>query len=172
MSSLTQRARSIPPEMLLDIAAGMEDPVDIAFRYGFSVSEFRKLEQNQQFLAEVAALRSKREASGEAAIAKAGMMYDVLAEKYFLRLLDNDTSTSQLAAGVEAFATLGNRKPKAKDTGPTAAQFSITFNIPSGVPQAATFDMSLPTVSDSVKVIESLPQFSTEEGEPSGESEI
>ena len=125
MSSLTARTRSIPHEMLLDIAAGMEEPIDIAFRYGFSASEFRKLEKSQQFLAEVASLRSKNERSGEAAVAKAGMMYDVLAEKYFLRLMDNEVTTSQLAAGVEAFASLGNRKPKPKEQTANAAGTSV-----------------------------------------------
>lgn len=150
----------------------MEEPSDIAFRYGFSRSEFKALEQNQQFLAEVAAIRSKREMSGEAAIAKAGMMYDVLAERYFLRLLDNDTTTGQLAAGVEAFATLGNRKPKAKEQSNLGSQFSITFNIPAGVPQATTITMDMPEVTKAAKAIESLPSFNTEEEEPSGESEI
>jgi hypothetical protein len=178
MSSLTARTRSIPPEMLLDIAAGMEDPVDIAYRYGFSASEFKKLEQSQQFLSEVATLRSKHERSGEAAVAKAGMMYDVLAEKYFLRLMDNEATTSQLAAGVEAFATLGNRKPKAATSNVQGAQFSITFNIPNAVnTQATTIDMKSAAVERAEKLVASLPTFdytdvTTEEDEPDGEPEV
>lgn len=174
MSSLTHRARNIPHEMLLDIAAGMEEPVDIAFRYGFSASEYRQLEKNQQFLADIATIRAKREQSGEAAIAKAGMMYDILAEKYFLRLMDNEISTSQLAQGVEAFAVLGNRKPKAKDAAVQGAQFSITFNIPQGVQTPTTFDMQLPEVSTRDKALASIPTFDVTDAEETadGKSEV
>ena len=127
--SLTTRAREIPPDMLLDIAAGMEEPADIALRYGFTASEFKRLCESQEFLRDISAQRAENDKTGVTARNKAGMMYDVLADKYFQRLLDSNVAIGQLAAGVEAFATLGGRKPKATIAEAAGAGFQIVFNI-------------------------------------------
>lgn len=124
------RSRPIPTGMLLDIAAGMEEPVDIAFRYGFSASEFARLSKSQEFLREIGTHRSENDKTGITARNKAGLMYDMLADQYFKKLMSEDTPIGQLAAGVETFATIGGRKPKASVDGPAGAQFSISFNIP------------------------------------------
>lgn len=127
--SLTTRVREIPPEMLLDIAAGMEDPPDIALRYGFTASEFARITETQEFLREINIQRAENDKTGVTARNKAGMMYDILAEKYFQRLLGGDVAIGQLAAGVEAFATLGGKKPKATIAEAAGAGFQIVFNI-------------------------------------------
>ncbi|MFZ6731973.1 hypothetical protein ACO0LG_08650 [Undibacterium sp. Ji42W] len=144
MSELTNRVRNIPPEMLLDIAAGIEEPVDIAFRYGFSASEYIKLSQSQEFLREINIQRAENDRTGVTARNKAGLFYDVLADAYFKRLLAEDVSVAQLAAGVDTFATLGGRKPKNDAVGMSGAQFSITFNIPNAAAMPQIKDINQP----------------------------
>lgn len=166
MTSLTARARSIPPEMMLDIAAGMEEPKDIAFRYGFAASEFDLLEENSQFLQQVAAIRSKRESTGEAAVARAGMMHDILAGLYFQRLNEQDVSVSALAAGVEAFAVYGSRKPKPANATADGPKFSITFN----VPNAPTIQMQTVEITTEDK-LKDMPTFDFIDVEPNVQEE-
>jgi hypothetical protein len=142
-SSLTERTRAIPPEMLLDLAAGVEEPVDIAFRYGFTASEFKKLEQSQQFLQEVAQQRAENDRTGVTAQTKAGFMYDMVAERYFMRVMANDVALGALAQAVDTFATLGNRKPKQNMVqAAPGSGFQVIINLPGRQVASAVADGS------------------------------
>ena len=54
MSSLTaEKFLDLDPTMIREIATGLEEPVDIAIRYGFSKEEFKDLARMPEFMAEV-----------------------------------------------------------------------------------------------------------------------
>lgn len=168
--NLSSKVRDIPPEMLLDIAAGMEEPVDIALRYGFTASEYKKLANSQEFLREIAAQRAENDRTGVTAKNKAGMMYDILSERYFQRLLTEDVAIGALAAGVEAFATLGGRKPKAAAGEASGPGFHIVFNIPQVTQQQVQVKDINPTPAKNRAVLDSI-TFDTVENNESDSDE-
>lgn len=114
-----------PAEMVAQIAIGMEQPVDIAFRYGYKASEYQVLEQNKAFAAEVAAKRAEYERDGYSVEIKTRWMVGNLLDDYFIRLKDSTTTLGQLEAGVNTMARLAGLGQKKVDQAPAAAGSSI-----------------------------------------------
>lgn len=114
-----------PAQMIYDIAAGLEEPVEIASRYGYTVTEWNRLEEHQPFRTAVAQARSELEKGGHAVRTKARWMTEILIEDLFLRMKQEGTTVGQLQESVRILSKLGDLEPKpnvaAGPSGPTSS---------------------------------------------------
>jgi len=130
----------IPAEMIRAIAMGMEEPADIAARYGYGAAQWLKLSQWQPFLLTVAAQKAEFEKSGVTFRLKSAQKADTMADHVFVEAMANETSLSQKIAVMQWFARMGELEPKETKGGPAAGEgFSITINLGSqSQPQTVT----------------------------------
>lgn len=118
----------IPPGMVDALAAGLEEPDEIAARNNLSPEQWEKLKSWKPFLDAVASRRAEFERDGYTFRLKRAAQADILSDKYFQLLLSNDASITQIGEGVKLFSKLGDLEPKqtvqAQNNG-----FSITINL-------------------------------------------
>lgn len=117
--------------MITDIAQGMEEGVDIAFRYGYTASEYRALEQHQPFVMAVMRVRAELEREGHPIRAKARWMTDKLMDEVFLKAKCSSAPLGQVLDAVKTMAKIGDLEPKnIVAPGASGPAFSVVINIP------------------------------------------
>lgn len=141
-------AHEIPAEMIDAIAAGLEEPKDIASRHGFDSERWAKLSGWKPFLDAVASRRAEFERDGLTFRLKRAMQADVLSDKYFQLLLGNDASISQISEGVKVFAKLGDMEPKNTVQAQVGSGFSITINMGENTPSKPKIDVKTSEIVD------------------------
>lgn len=115
MSELAITVPGVPPpplEMLTAIAAGLEDGVDIAYRYGYTASEYAKLEEHRPFINAVLQLRAELEKEGHQIRAKARWMTDHLLDEAFVKAKMPGTTLPQVLDAIKTFAKVGDLEPR------------------------------------------------------------
>lgn len=120
-----------PPEMIAEIAYGLQEPVDIAFRFGYAKSEYEQLEQNRYFVAAVMSARSELERNGHSVKIKARFMTENLMEDVYTRAKSPTASIGQVLDAVKVLSRLGDLEPKPqaeKGTNAPATSVQIIFN--------------------------------------------
>lgn len=122
--------RPIPPQMIADIAYGMEEPVDIAFRYGYKASEYRALEQHQSFLTAVAAARSELERNGHGVKVKAQWMTENLMDDMYMRAKAPTASIQQVQESIKILSKLADLEPRGVTPQSSGPGFTVVINIP------------------------------------------
>jgi hypothetical protein len=119
----------IPPGMVDALAAGLEEPDEIAARNNLSPEQWEKLKSWKPFLDAVASRRAEFERDGYTFRLKRALQADVLSDKYYQLLLSNDASITQINEGVKLFAKLGDLEPKSQVQTQQGPGFSITINL-------------------------------------------
>jgi hypothetical protein len=119
----------IPPGMVDALAAGLEEPDDIAARNNLTPEQWGKLKAWKPFLDAVAVRRAEFERDGYTFRLKRAVQADVLSDKYYQLLLSNDASITQISEGVKLFAKLGDLEPKSQVQAQQGTGFSITINL-------------------------------------------
>ena len=128
------RFRDIPPGLVASIAAGLEDPKEIASRHGIYGDAWDKLSAWKPFLDAIAAQRAEFEQSGYTFRVKAAMKADVLADQLFVQALSNEASLGQKLETMKTFAKLGDLEPKTNVQAQAGPGFSISINFSSPKP--------------------------------------
>ncbi len=133
--TLAAKALRVPPEMVLQIASGLDDPVDIALRYGFTAEEFTSLQAWQPFQQEVAKARAEIEKSGFDFVLDARLKAKELSNVIFLRAMSTDATFTQVHDAFRTFTEFGDLKPKPPPTanqanpgGPSGFSINIVLN--------------------------------------------
>ena len=116
--------------MVTELAYGMEDPVDVAYRYGITASQFADLETHKPFLAEVAAKRAELERGGHTVKVKAAWMAENLLDDMYLRAKSADASINQVQESIKILAKLADLEPKGVQQVASGPGFSVVINIP------------------------------------------
>lgn len=119
----------VPPEMVMAVAMGLEEPDVIASRHGFEGQKWAKLQKWKPFLDTVAAQRAEFEKSGLSFRIKAAMKADILADKLFVDAMGNDVTLMQRMEATKMFAKLGNLEPKEEKAAQTGTTFSISIDL-------------------------------------------
>lgn len=118
-----------PPQMLLDIAMGLEDPASIAFRYGYETDDYAWLANQNWFIQAIEQRKSELKTSGWTYRAKMAL----LAEEAGLEVYRRFKSTESLALQVDIWKylnKLADLEPKAASAQVApGAGFSITINL-------------------------------------------
>jgi hypothetical protein len=134
----------IPPQLVWECAAGLENPTDVAARFGFSGAKWERLQQWPPFIQAVQAQRSDFERNGMTFRLKAGLMADEMMSQMFKQAISNDSSILQKLSVFNSLVDVAGLKPDKKAVDPTAGaapKFSITINIPqTGGPAPITID--------------------------------
>jgi len=123
----------VPPQLVWECAAGLEDPVAIAARFGFEGEKWERLSQWPPFITAVQAQRSEFERNGMTFRMKAGMMADEVMSQMFKQVVANDTTVLQKLSVLNTLTDIaGLKAPKVDPAAGAAAapKFSITINIP------------------------------------------
>jgi hypothetical protein len=131
----------IPPQLVWECAAGLEDPASIAQRFGFEGEKWERLSQWPPFISAVQTQRAEFERNGMTFRLKAGMMAEEMMSMMFKQAISNDTTILQKLSVFQALTDVaGLKAPKNAEVNTNAApKFSITINIPQGA-QPVTID--------------------------------
>jgi hypothetical protein len=123
----------VPPQLVWECAAGLEDPDSVAMRFGFEGAKWERLKQWPPFIHAVQNQRAEFERNGMTFRLKAGLMAEEMMSQMFKQAIANDTSIMQKLSVFNSLVDVAGLKPdkKAVDVNTQAApKFSITINIP------------------------------------------
>lgn len=132
----------IPPQLVWECAAGLEEPASIAQRFGFEGDKWERLSQWPPFITAVQTQRAEFERNGMTFRLKAGLMAEEMMSLMFKQAIANDTSVTQKLSVFNALTDIAGLKTLKEDKNAvanTAPKFSITINIPQGS-QPVTID--------------------------------
>lgn len=146
-------ALDVPQELILAIAIGLEEPKDIASRYGFEGARWEKLKEWKPFTDAVAKQRAELEQSGVTFKIKAKALTEDVFEDAYKIARSNDATLMQKLEFIKLGAKLGDMEPKASTQVQAGPGFSITINLGNVSKESKTIDMSAQDVDD-VKMIE------------------
>jgi len=122
-------ALDIPQEMILAIAVGMEDPQEIAARYGFESTRWTSLQQWKPFNDAVAKQKAELEQNGVTFRIKAKDLTEDVFEDAYKIARSNDATLLQKLEFIKLGAKLGDMEPKANAQIAAGPGFSITINL-------------------------------------------
>lgn len=141
----------IPAEMVVAMAQGLEEPVEIAARFGFGGERWEKLQQYEPFKQAVAAKKAELEKSGWVFRQKAAMQAEMLMDQVFVSAMSNDVGLMQKLETLKFLTKAGNLEPKEDKAAGAGAGFQIQINLgsqtvslgntPSPVVQAKAIDV-------------------------------
>ena len=131
----------IPPQLVWECAAGLEEPASVAARFGFEGEKWERLAQWPPFITAVQNQRAEFERNGMSFRLKAGMMAEEMMSMMFKQAISMDSTVLQKLSVFQALTDVAGLKvPKNADVNTNAApKFSITINIPQGA-QPMTID--------------------------------
>ena len=134
----------VPPQLIWECAAGLEDPDSIAARFNFEGAKWERLKQWPPFIHAVQNQRAEFERNGMTFRLKAGLMAEEMMSQMFKQAIANDTSIMQKLSVFNSLVDVAGLKPDKKAEAAsvqTAPKFSITINIPqTGGPAPITID--------------------------------
>ena len=133
----------IPPQLVWECAAGLENPADVAARFGFEGDKWERLSQWPPFITAVQSQRAEFERNGMTFRLKAGLMAEEMMSQMFKQAISMDTTILQKLSVFNSLVDVAGLKPDKKqvDTNVQAApKFSITINFPNQQPTPVTID--------------------------------
>jgi len=122
-------ALEVPQELILAIAMGMEDPREVASRYGYEGLKWEMLNGWKPFTDAVAAKRIELETSGITFKIKAKALTEDVFEDAYRIARGNDATLLQKLEFVKLGAKLGDMEPKTNTQVQAGPGFSITINL-------------------------------------------
>jgi hypothetical protein len=131
----------IPPQLIWECAAGLEDPAAIAQRFGFEGDKWERLAQWPPFISAVQTQRAEFERNGMTFRLKAGLMAEEMMAMMFKQAVSNDSTILQKLSVFQALTDVAGLKAPKNDTSNVnvAPKFSITINLPQNT-QPMTID--------------------------------
>lgn len=135
----------VPPQLVWECAAGLENPADVAARFGFAGAKWERLSQWPPFIQAVQQQRAEFERNGMTFRLKAGLMAEEMMSQMFKQAVSVDSSIMQKLSVFNSLVDVAGLKPdkKLEAAGAVSApKFSITINIPQvqGGPTPITID--------------------------------
>lgn len=122
-------ALDIPQEMILAMAIGMEDPEEVASRYGFDGIRWKSMQVWKPFNDAVAKQKAELEQNGVTFRIKAKALTEDVFEDAYKIARSNDATLLQKLEFIKLGAKLGDMEPKASAQVASGPGFSITINL-------------------------------------------
>lgn len=131
-----------PQDMILSVAMGMEEPADIASRYGYEGADWERLSTWKPFTDAVAKQRADLEAEGWTfkTIAR-GLTEHVFQEAYKIAAGNNATLLQKLEF-VKLGAKLADMEPRGTAQVQQGPGFSISINFSTPKPENKVIDIT------------------------------
>ena len=157
---LSKKALDVPAEMVLQIACGMEDPLAIAGRFGFTDEEFGALSQWEPFRARIAEEQARLKQSGQHFRMSMAWMAEDLSKDLYVIAKGNDIPYSQKLETFRTYAKLADLEPRPQQQTVQGTGFNIVIQFPetSKPPVPAVYDakaepvvVELPSVPEAAK---------------------
>ena len=134
----------VPAQLVWECAAGVEDPTQIAARFGFEGDQWARLSQWPPFIQAVQRQRAEFEREGVTFRLKAGLMAEQVMDQMFKQAVGTDSTILQKLSVFNSLVDVAGLKPEKKSAqqadASAAPKFSITINIPSAGPTPVTID--------------------------------
>lgn len=133
----------IPPQLVWECAAGLENPADVAARFGFEGDKWERLSQWPPFITAVQTQRAEFERNGMTFRLKAGLMAEEMMAQMFKQTISADSTIMQKLSVFNSLVDVAGLKPDKKQVDTTAnaaPKFSITINFPNQQPTPVTID--------------------------------
>ena len=133
----------IPPQLVWECAAGLENPADVAARFGFEGDKWERLSQWPPFILAVQSQRAEFERNGMTFRLKAGLMADEMMAQMFKQAISTDSTILQKMSVFNSLVDVAGLKPDKKQVDTNVQQapkFSITINFPNQQPTPVTID--------------------------------
>jgi hypothetical protein len=127
--SLSTKALRVPAEMVLQIASGLDQPEEIAARYGYDADTFAKLKEWLPFVQEVAKVRAELEKSGYDFTLDSRLKAKELSNNIFLRAMASDATFGQVHDAFRTFTEFADLKPKQVQSNATPQTAGFSINI-------------------------------------------
>jgi hypothetical protein len=115
--------------MVAEIAAGLEEPRDIAFRYGIVGKAWDDLQKWVPFQNAVATQKAEFEKSGFTFKVKARVLTEDVFEEAYRHAKSNNTTLLQKLEFIKVGAKLADMEPKQNQQVAAGPGFSITINL-------------------------------------------
>jgi hypothetical protein len=146
--------------MVYDIASGLEDPKQVANRYGFGGAQWDALKVWQPFVDQVATQKAELEKNGSTFRNKVRILTEDVFIEAYKDAKNNDATLLQKLEFVKLGAKLGDLEPKASAQVQAAgAGFSININFSSPPPERVINVVDVkPVVKELEAKIEPLPK--------------
>lgn len=125
----------IPPELIMGIATGLEDPKELAYRHGIVGVQWEQLCKWKPFLDAVAKQRAELEANGFTFRLKAKLLTEDVFDEAYKIAKSNETTLMQKIEFVKLGAKLADMEPKQSAQVATGPGFSISINFNSPPPE-------------------------------------
>jgi hypothetical protein len=129
-SPMTLADFSLPPEIMLQAACGMEAPIDVLTRHLEDEEKARSLLANPAFLKQLEAKQTELLAGGVTTRLKAAMFAHDLLDDLYVRGKSSQTATSAVIDITKTLAKLGDLEPKQTVQAGGNAGFSIQIVLP------------------------------------------
>lgn len=126
---LAKKMRNLPPDMVFEVALGLEDEEDIAERFGFTADEYSVIRTLKPFMVQVKKVRSDLEKSGDMFRNKAKIMAEQVLDAGFRKAIDEATPLKETTEFLKVAANLADLNPKTVAALPGAG-FSVNIVLP------------------------------------------
>lgn len=130
---LSTRYRNIDPRMIYDLASGVEEPDEIARRYGFEGEEWEQLAQRPELIRAVQQQAAELKKNGTTFRNKAKLLSDSMLNNLYQAAMRDDVPVKDKAAALLAVAKFAGVDAPAQQAS-QGAGFSITINLPASSP--------------------------------------
>lgn len=134
--SLATKYRHIDPRMIYDLATGMEDPDEVAKRYGFEGEEWDQLAQRPELIREVKQQAAELAKNGTTFKNKARLLTNSMLDDLYKAAMREDVPVKDKAQALLAVTKLAGLDAPAAVTA-QGAGFSITINLPAVSPNSS-----------------------------------
>lgn len=130
--STENRMLDVPPQMVLTIASGIENPALIAERYGFGEDQWAALKVFEPFVKLIDAKRAELKASGFTFRAKCGLISELLLDELYARATSEDASFGMVLDMAKWTSKAAGLDAPVKQEQASGPAFSITINLGGG----------------------------------------
>jgi len=126
-------AMYLSPEMIREIALGMDAPDEVAARHGFSHAEFMRLQNQEWFGRMVVESRMELDRDGHTNVAKGKMMlWETYQRLYQMSLAGQLSAQLSLELTKQLADVTGEKSRQAVDQGSRGPAFAININLNAG----------------------------------------
>lgn len=143
------------PEMVAQIATGLEDPRAIALRFGLTDEEWDLLRQWPPFLADVEKKKAEFKENGRTFRLMQALYAEELAKRVYTEAMADKTSLALRIEALKWFAKMGDLEPKTSAAAQGGPGFSITINL-GGESRPIEYKPAALAPAEDVQAIESL----------------
>jgi hypothetical protein len=133
-------AVDVPAELILQVATGLEDPADVARRFGFEGDRWASLAAWPPFQEQVAQKRLELQRTGVTFRMKCAFMAEDLITDVYRTAKQNDTTLLQKLETTKTLAKLADLEPKQDKQTQQGTGFQININIPPMPTKGVTID--------------------------------